>query len=199
MACENCNQKKGNLPLEDFVKIETKRQAILKQVKAPLKDAAAVNAIRYAIGNALKQLGEPISFWSGGLTKFNRCQQDYPKAHWIDAACVGETGAKVALNSCAKKLNIKADGRGSRQKCRVDKYGFPRTGPKVAKRFFGFQTGDIVKAYVQKGQKAGKYIGRIAVRASGSFDIRTSETRVQSITHRYCKLIQRVDGYSYTL
>ncbi len=29
--------------------------------------------------------------------------------------------------------------------CRVDRYGFPRTGPKKAKKQFGYQTGDMVK------------------------------------------------------
>ena len=86
MACRDCNEKKGNRPLEEFVKSKTKRQLLLDQVKAPLKDAAAVNSIRYAIGNNLKKLGVPVSFWSGGITKCNRCKQSYPKEHWIDAA-----------------------------------------------------------------------------------------------------------------
>jgi hypothetical protein len=42
-------------------------------------------------------LGLPVSFWSGSRTKFNRTQQCYPKAHWIDAACVGESGNQVSL------------------------------------------------------------------------------------------------------
>ncbi len=199
MACLDCNEKKGNRPLEDFVPNIEKRQAILSRVKAPLKDAAAVNSIRYAIGNSLKKLGVPVSFWSGGRTKCNRCKQSYPKEHWIDAACIGQSGAKVALNSSARILTIKADGRGSRQKCRVNKFGFPRTRPKGAKRVFGFQTGDIVKANVTKGKKAGHYasiIGRVTIRSSGRFDIKTFDNisvniRLLSIHHKYCKLIQR--------
>ena len=38
---------------------------LLAQLKASLKDAAAVNATRYAIGVALKTLGLPVFFWSG--------------------------------------------------------------------------------------------------------------------------------------
>lgn len=67
------------------------------------------------------------------------------------------------------------------------------------KRLQGFQTGDMVKAIVTKGKKIGTYIGRVAVRASGSFNIQTAECIVQGINHRYCTLIQRSDGYGYSL
>jgi len=87
VACEDCNQSKNNLTAAEFGHPNIQKQAL-----RPLKDAAAVNATRYAIGAALKTLWLPISFWSGGRTKFNRTQQCYPKAHWIDATCVGESG-----------------------------------------------------------------------------------------------------------
>jgi hypothetical protein len=58
--------------------------------------------------------------------------------------------------------------------CRMDKYGFPRTGPKQAKIVKGFQTGDTVKAIVPKGKNQGTYHGRVAVRTSGSFNITTA-------------------------
>ena len=38
--------------------------------------------------------------------------------------------------------------------------------------YFGFQTGDIVKAAVPKGKYMGTWIGRVAVRASGYFDLK---------------------------
>ena len=82
----------------------------------------------------------------------------------------------------------------------INKFGFPRTGPKGAKQIFGFQTGDIVIAKVIKGKKSGKYIGRVVVRASAYFDIKTFvNTKVLGINARYFKLIQRTDGYSYAI
>ena len=48
--------------------------AIQTQARQPLRDAAAVNATRYAIGKVLKSLGLPVGFWSGGRTKYNRVQ-----------------------------------------------------------------------------------------------------------------------------
>ena len=94
------------------------------QVKAPLKDAAAVNSARYALGHEVQSVGLPTSFWSGGRTKMNRISQGYAKDHWIDAACVGETGAAVYIPPKLKPLQIKATGRGTHQTVRTDKYGF---------------------------------------------------------------------------
>jgi 5-methylcytosine-specific restriction endonuclease McrA len=131
LACTKCNQKKGNKDVKDFLKGKPDRlKKIQAQAKASLRDTAAVNATRYAIGEALKTFGFVISFSSGGRTKFNRTQQGYPKDHWIDAACVGESGAQVIIPTAITPLIITAKGRGSRQKCRMNQYGFPRTGPK---------------------------------------------------------------------
>ena len=49
------------------------------------------------------------------------------------------------------------------------------------------------------GKKAGQYQGRVAVRASGSLNIQTANGLVQGISYRHCTLIQRGDGYGYTL
>jgi hypothetical protein len=140
-------------------------------------------------------LGLPVSFWSGGRTKHNRVRQGYVKDHWLDAACVGETGAAVYISDKHKPLQIKAMGRGSRQMCRVDKYGFPRTGAKSTKRVYGFQTGDIVKAIVPSGKKEGTHVGRIAVRTSGSFRVGA----VDGINWQYGQLLQHTDGYEYAI
>lgn len=81
--------------------------------------------------------------------------------------------------------------------CRVDKYGFPRTSAKASKFVKGFQTGDIVKAVVTKGLRQGEYLGRVAIRSKGSFNIETKNGLVKDIGYKYCHLIQRGDGYSY--
>jgi hypothetical protein len=73
----------------------------------------------------------------------------------------------------------------------------PAPNPKAAKKVKGFQTGDIVRAVVTTGTKQGVYVGRVLVRASGSFDIRTKQGRVQGISYRFCTPVHRCDGYSY--
>lgn len=198
IACRPCNERKGNKSVKEFLKKKTEvLRNIMAKAKTPLKDVAAVNATRYAIGNVLKSLGLPVSFWSGGRTKHNRVKQGHKKDHWIDAVCVGKTGEKVFIPVSLQPLAIKAVGRGSRQMCRVDKFGFPRTKPKQAKKAFGFQTGDIVKAIVTKGKKIGTYFGKVAVRSSGSFNITTSSQTVQGISRKYCNIIHHADGYAY--
>ena len=198
LACSPCNVAKGNIPVEEFLKGDKPLlKRILTRSKAPLRDAAAVNATRIAIGEMLKSFGLPVSFWSGGRTKHNRVKQGYPKEHWVDAACVGEGGARVHISEKMVPLIITATGRGSRQMCRVDRFGFPRTKAKSVKRVKGFQTGDMVRAVVEKGKKAGRYFGRVAIRASGSFNIKQSKETIQGIGWRWCQLIQRMDGYAY--
>jgi len=63
---------------------------------------------------------------------------------------------------------------------------------------FGFQTGDLVRAMVTTGKKVGTYLGRVAIRASGSFNIQTGNGLVQGVHHRFCALVQRADGYGYS-
>ncbi len=192
VACKACNRSKNNLTAAEFGHPNIQKQAL-----RPLKDAAAVNATRYAIGAALKTLGLPKSFWSGGRTKFNRTQQGYPKAHWIDAACVGKSGKQVKLDLRMQVAQVKAAGHGSRQMCRMDRFGFPRTSAKAAHEVKGFRTGDMVQSVVPSGKKAGTHIGKVAVRASGSFNVSTTAGVVQGISHKHCSMLHRADGYSY--
>ena len=81
--------------------------------------------------------------------------------------------------------------------CRTDKFGFPIRYVPRQKKVKGFQTADMGKAIVTTGKKIGTYIGRIAVRATGSFKISTSDGLIQGISHKYCQHIHKKDGYSY--
>lgn len=197
LACRPCNQKKGASDVAVFLAKDPSRLARIRaQAKRPLKDAAAVNATRWKLLEALKAIGLPVSTGSGGRTKFNRSRLGIPKTHALDAACVGTVDAVV--DWCRPTLAIKATGCGSYQRTRLDRYGFPRGYLTRQKRIHGFQTGDMVTANVTKGKKAGQYKGRLAVRTSGSFNIQTSQGVVEGISHRCCKVVQRADGYGYT-
>lgn len=198
LACESCNQAKGTQDIRDFLaKKPDLLKKILAQAKVPLKDAAAVNATRWALYVRLQALGMPLECGTGGCTKYNRLTRHLPKAHWIDAACVGASTPRVVQIADVRPLLITAVGNGSRQMCRMDRYGFPRTGPKQAKRVKGFQTGDIVRAVVRAGKKVGTYVGRVAVRTTGSFNITTTQGTVQGISHRTCMSVHCCDGYRY--
>jgi hypothetical protein len=195
LACEKCNQKKGTQDLKDFLsgKPDLLKQ-IQSQAKRPLKDAAAVNSTRWALFNALKLTGLPVETGSGGLTKYNRTRLELPKTHYFDAACVGKIDKLIVLTT--QPLLIKSNGHGTRQMCRTDKFGFPSRHVPRDKFVKGFQTGDIVKAIVTSGKKIGEYVGRVAVRTSGSFNISAKEL-VQGVGSKYCQILHRKDGYSY--
>ncbi|MDA8149799.1 MAG: RNA-guided endonuclease IscB, partial [Nitrospiraceae bacterium] len=199
LACRACNQKKGNRPVKEFLAKKSDLLAkILSRAQSPLKDAAAVNTTRWALFGRLTHTGLPVETGSGGRTKFNRAGQEYPKAHWIDAACVGTSGEAVRLDPGTIPLRIRATGHGTRQVARTDTFGFPiRFCPKD-KTHFGFRTGDLVRATVPSGKKAGIHVGRVAVRSSGSFNVRTGSGVVQGISHKHCRLLQRADGYGYS-
>ena len=197
LACQPCNQKKGAQDLKVFLAKDPQRLArIQAQAKRPLKDAAAVNSTRWALFNALKTTGLPITTGSGGLTKFNRMRLAIPKTHALDAAWVGKIEAIRDWNK--PTVVIKATGRGSYQRTRLNAYGFPRGYLTRQKRIKGFQTGDRVKAEVTQGKKIGTYLGRVAVRASGSFNLQTVQGVIQGISYRDCKVVQRADGYGYS-
>ena len=206
LSCHACNQAKGNLSLSEYLK---GKPSVLKRVKAHLginyRDAAHTNSIRLFVLNKLQTMADAIgtnlNVGFGSTTKENRLLLGLPKDHWIDAAVCTKDGASVRVEPALKPLVIKAVGRGSRQFCRMDKHGFPRTSPKPrSKNFFGFKTGDMVKVIVPTGAKTkvptGTYTGRVAVRSKGSFDVKTRDTKL-TVSHKYCKQIHLMDGYSY--
>jgi 5-methylcytosine-specific restriction endonuclease McrA len=200
LACDSCNKAKGTQDIQVFLAGKPELLArILAQARAPHKDAAAINTTRWVLFERLKQEGLPIECGSGGLTKYNRTQRELPKAHWIDAACVGKSTPHSLKITRIIPLLISASGHASRQKCNVNEIGFPCSKPKGGKSVKGFQTGDMVRAVVTSGTKQGIYVGRVLVRASGSFDIRTEQGRVQGISHRFCTPIHHCDGYSYKI
>jgi len=187
--------KKGTQDIKNFLsrKPDLLKQ-IMAQVKRPLKDAAAVNSTRWALFNQFKLTGLPVTTGSGGQTKYNRTRLELTKTHYFDAACVGKVDKLIVL--ATQPLLIKSSGHGTRQMCRTDKFGFPSRHVPRDKFVKGFKTGDIVKAVVTSGKKVGEYVGRVAVRSSGSFNISAKEL-VQGISHKYCQTLQRKDGYSY--
>ncbi len=199
ISCVACNRKKGSQPIEQFlIKKPKLLKKILDKTKKSLKDAAVVNTTRWDLYYTLKKTGLPVEVGTGSLTKFNRIQRGLPKTHWLDAACVGVNTPNQIFQKHQQVLTVEAMGHGSRQMCRVDKYGFPRTGSKSRnKKVKGFQTGDIVKAVVTAGKKVGCYVGRVSIRASGSFNIKTATETIQSIGWKNCKLLHKADGYRY--
>jgi hypothetical protein len=127
----------------------------------------------------------------------NRTQQNYPKEHWIDAACIGDSGSDIRIPKSMKPMLIRAMGRGNRQTVRSDKWGFPRKEcAKLAKRRRGFSAGDLVKATIARGKQTGTFIATISAANRKRFDLATQAGRIGT-TAKCLKLLQRADGYRY--
>ncbi|MEI7606094.1 MAG: RNA-guided endonuclease IscB [Rhodospirillaceae bacterium] len=159
LACRCCNEAKGSQPVETFLaKKPGLLKCILAQAKQPLSDTAAANSTRWELWRRLSATGLPVQTGSGGRTKWNRSRFDVPKSHCLDAVCAGTVETVAGWNR--QPLTIKATGRGSYQRARLDAYGFPRGFLMWRKLVHGFQTGDLVRAIVPTGKKAGPYTGR---------------------------------------
>jgi len=196
LACAKCNTKKGNRPVEDFLERKPEVLAkVLKQAKAPLKDATAVNATRWELFRRLKATGLPVETGSGGRTKFNRTTRGLPKTHWLDAACVGASTPEHLIVAGVQPLLVKTCGHGKRQRQNLDKFGSPRGKPaRRPKTSFGFQSGDIVRADIPDGKHGGTHTGRVAIRHSPSFRMGAIEVRHDKLT-----VVQCADGHAYSL
>lgn len=187
IACEKCNVKKGARTAAEFGFPEV--QALAKK---PLKDAAAVNATRWALRAALQFHDFEVETGSGGLTKFNRRLRGLAKSHWGDAACVGHSTPTVLLTQSVRVLEIKSMGHGSRRMCRTDKFGFPKAHKTRNKTFMGFKTGDFVGVDIPKGKFAGKHVGRVTIRQRKTFILNGFDFNAS-----YAKRLHRADGYNY--
>ncbi len=193
LCCHDCNVAKADRTAAEFGHPEVEAQA-----KRPLRDAAAVNAMRYQLVGALRCFKLPIGIWGGGRTRWNRARLGIEKTHALDALCVGDIVGVTA--GTLKTLTIVATGRGRHCRTNWNKYGFPRGYLMRHKQVRGFKTGDRIRAVVPARLKtAGIHIGRVQVRKSGSFDIELYGRVVEGISAKYCHLVQRADGYDYAI
>lgn len=190
ITCHGCNQKKGNKSIEDFLK---KKPDLAKKInavaKTPLKDAASVNSTRWRLHTSLNSIPNvKVITGTGGQTKHNRIKNGLEKDHWIDAACVGDTGLGVTLKT-KQPLKIKANGVGTgRQMTRTNGFGFPCA--KAKQRFtHGWKTGDIARF-------ADGTIGRVVVQSATRLEVRVNKQRLGGTLDKFTKLHSK-DGYSY--
>ena len=193
ISCKPCNQNKGNQTAEEYGYPD-----IQKQAKKPLKDAAVVTATRWAVYNRLRATGLPVECGSGAKTKMNRVALGLPKEHYYDACCVGQTPRSMYFAQDYVQ-RIAAQGRGAYSRTNLDRHGFPRGYLARQKQFFGFQTGDMVKAIVPAGKNKGMWYGRVLCRKTGYFDVKTTTDRKGGINHKNIKLVQQNDGYEYSI
>jgi 5-methylcytosine-specific restriction endonuclease McrA len=203
LACHACNQRKGAKSVEEFL---AKRPQILKRIKAvaqaPLKDAAAVNATRWALFETLKSTGLAVRTGTGGMTKWNRNRFGVPKEHALDAMCVGEMSTKPHGWKETATLSIECRGRGTHQVSQFDKYGFPRRkkdgtlqSSKATKCPNGVATGDLVRT----ATGACGYISRARADGTSTVVTHTGDVNLGKAATAAARVLQYSNGYRVTL
>jgi 5-methylcytosine-specific restriction endonuclease McrA len=193
LACQECNLAKADWDVQDFLEDRPDVLArILAQAQAPLRDAAAVNASRWELFGRLRARGLPVEVGTGGRTKFNRVRLGLPKAHWLDAACVGASTPPELNLDGVQPLRIKACGHGRRNRCWTDRHGFPVRHAPRQKFERGFRTGDLVEAVIPAGKYRGRHRGRVAIRFGQNFQL-----GAVSVHPRHLRKLHGADGYSY--
>ena len=193
LACEPCNLRKNKQTAAEFGYPNIQAQA-----RKPLKDAAMMNATRWRLYEQLKAIGLPIEGGSGGRTKRQRIERGFPKEHYFDALCVGESTRERFTQLPAYVQIWTVTGRGPRHMCGTNPYGFPIRPRSRHKVHFRFETGDTVKAVVPRSKYTGTHTGRVLVRASGSVDISANGQRIaQGIAYKHCRILQRNGGWQY--
>ena len=211
LACEGCNQAKGNKPIEEFL---ANKPEILHKIKAQTKrslsDAAAVNSTRNKIFEIAEKTGLPVTSGSGALAKLVRAKSNLPKAHWIDAACnsIDEQPIKLLTH---QPLIVICKGHGNRQAVRCNSSGFPaitlkkhRDGKKIVtlvkpkQKYAHVTTGDLVNVTLEKDRKhvkKGIYAARVKTPTKTGVEVKINGHR---ISNQLFTFIHRSDGYDYS-
>jgi hypothetical protein len=146
-----------------------------------------VNATRWALHKRLNETGLPVTVGSGAQTKYNRKQLGWDKAHWLDAAAVGEVGSLYLATETP--LTVACKGQGGRQKAALNRYGYPiRHNP--LRPIMGWRSGDV--AYC-KGS-----VGIVSPRSSGYFSVALRGRKPICGKEQTLRRIHRADGYRYS-
>ena len=209
LVCRTCNEAKDDLlPVKWLEKLAASNDPLdriraerfpktLEQLQRPLRDTAMMNATRWAVWHRLKGMGMPTEAGSGARTKYNRTRFGLPKDHCLDAACVGASTPERLTFANGKVVVFRALGRGHRRMANVDRYGFPKGHRPRSKSVHGFRTGDAAVVRVPSGKYAGTWRGTVAVRSSGSFDLKDAAGKrmIQGISWRHFRLLGHGDGW----
>ena len=127
-ACERCNKAKGNRPVEEYLRSRPKvLERVKTHLKKPMAAAAHLNTIIPRLLADLRDTGWTVAEHDAAQTTANRRTLDIPKSHFNDAAVLGPiTGMRSMPGQI---LDVRATGRGLRQRAIVDRNGTPRGRP----------------------------------------------------------------------
>ena len=162
----NCNQKKGTLTAEEFIRqtlTPQKAAQKLRQIpktKQLLKYMAHMNATRWVLYNTIKETYDSVSLTYGYITKYNRIDAGLPKAHHIDAKCITGFATVPSFGVTVVKTKMR---RHNRQLHRATfSKGHIRKAATLPRFVHGFQLYDIVmfnkhRYYIQSRRSSGSF------------------------------------------
>ena len=188
LACESCNQRKGNRTAAEFGFPHLQAQACL-----PLRDAAHVSSLKTILLAQLKeQFGErQVQVRYGYQTKFQRIQVlDLPKSHPNDAVAIAcEIGEMVKPSETT--YHIRCLARGQYQRFNGLHSEHKCWAPRKVR---GFKLYEVVKVRGEVGYVAGR-------REKGAFiikDVTTGKKLAEVTPRKLVRVARPTQGFLMT-
>ena len=193
LSCHSCNQKKGTLTAEEFIRQALPAEKVAKKLKQLPKEKrlfkymAHMNATRWTLYNAIKDKYPNVKMTYGYITKYNRIRAGLPKAHHIDAKCITGFAQVPSFDVAVVKTKMR---RHNRQLHRATfSKGHVRKAASLPTVMFGFCLYDIVMynnhRYYIKGR-----------RSTGSFTLVSVEgLKDENRTYKKLVLLAHTNAY----
>lgn len=193
LSCHSCNQKKGTLTAEEFIKQTLPAEKVAKKLKQLSKEKrlfkymAHMNATRWTLYDAINDKYPNVKMTYGYITKYNRIQAGLPKAHHIDAKCITGFAQVPSFDTTVVKMKMR---RHNRQLHRATfSKGHVRKAASLPTVMFGFRLYDIVMynnhRYYIKGR-----------RSNGSFTLVSFEgLKDEDRTYKKLTLVAHTNAY----
>ena len=193
LSCHSCNQKKGTLTAEEFIKQTLPAEKVAKKLKQLSKEKrlfkymAHMNATRWTLYDAINDKYPNVKMTYGYITKYNRIQAGLPKAHHIDAKCITGFAQVPSFDTTVVKMKMR---RHNRQLHRATfSKGHVRKAASLPTVMFGFRLYDIVMynnhRYYIKGR-----------RSNGSFTLASLEgLKEEDRTYKKLTLLAHTNAY----
>lgn len=193
LSCHSCNQKKGTLTAEEFIKQTLPAEKVAKKLKQLSKEKrlfkymAHMNATRWTLYDAINDKYPNVKMTYCYITKYNRIQAGLPKAHHIDAKCITGFAQVPSFDTTVVKMKMR---RHNRQLHRATfSKGHVRKAASLPTVMFGFRLYDIVMynnhRYYIKGR-----------RSNGSFTLVSLEgLKDEDRTYKKLTLLAHTNAY----
>lgn len=197
LSCHSCNQKKGTLTAEEFIKQALPVEKVAKKLKQLSKEKrlfkymAHMNATRWTLYDAINDKYPNVKMTYGYITKYNRIQAGLPKAHHIGAKCITGFAQVPSFDTTVVKTKMR---RHNRQLHRATfSKGHVRKAASLPTVMFGFRLYDIVMynshRYYIKGRRSTGYFALESV--EGLKDENRTYKKLALLVHTNAYLINR--------